>query len=150
MGLKKKNSYPFWRKIHIYSFGYFILPALIISFLLAIISITGILYNHQHDFEILEKGRISTRFLPESYQERIDKVRFAQGLEELFPDEHNKIPVMWLIKDLHTGDFWGAWGRLFYDLVGISLLILATTGCYLFLKLKSKNKERIRRNLYEK
>ncbi|MCP3874184.1 MAG: PepSY domain-containing protein, partial [Desulfobacteraceae bacterium] len=56
----------------------------------------------------------------------------------------------WLIKDLHTGDFWGPWGRLFYDLVCISLLILTITGFYLLLKIKIRKKENIRRNNYEK
>ncbi len=150
MGNKKKLSYSLWRKLHIYSFGYFILPAIVVSLLLVTIGITGILYNHQHDFEILEKGRFSTRFLPDSYQERLDKTRRAQGLGDLFPEEGNKVPVMWLIKDLHTGAFWGSWGRLFYDLVCISLLVLTTTGCYLFLKIKNRKKEKIRRNKYEK
>ncbi len=130
----KKSSYSLWRKIHIYSFGYFIIPAIVVSFLFITIAITGILYNHQHNFKIIEKGRVSTSFLPSSYQERLDKTRRAQGLEGLFPEEAQKVPVMWLIKDLHTGDFWGPWGRLFYDLVCISLLVLSITGCYLFFK----------------
>jgi uncharacterized iron-regulated membrane protein len=138
----KKNSYALWRKFHIYSFGYFLLPAIAVSLLVVIISITGILYNHQHDFDILEKGRISTDFLPDSYQERLDKTRHAQGLEELFPEEARSVPVMWLIKDLHTGDFWGSWGRVLYDLVAISLLVLTTTGCYLFVKIKIRNKKK--------
>ena len=137
---KKKLSYSLWRKFHIYSFGYFILPGIAVSLLLVIICITGILYTHQHDFEILEKGRISTRYLPDSYQERLDKTRRAQGLEALFPEESKKVPVMWLVKDLHTGDFWGPWGRLFYDLISISLLVVTITGCYLFLKIKIRKK----------
>ncbi len=150
MGNKKKLSYSLWRKIHIYSFGYFLLPCIVVSLLLVIIGITGILFNHQHDFEILEKGRISTHLLPDSYQERLDKTRHVQGLEGLFPEEAERVPVMWLIKDLHTGDFWGPWGRLFYDLVCISLLILTITGFYLLLKIKIRKKEKIRRTKYEK
>lgn len=149
MGNKKK-SYMVWRKIHIYSFGYFILPAVAVSLVFSVIAVTGILYNHQHDFEILEKGRISTKFLPDSYQERLDKTRRAQGLEGLFPEEAERMPVMWLIKDLHTGDFWGSWGRIFYDLICISLMTLTISGCYLFLKIKLRTKERTRRNDYEK
>lgn len=146
----KKQTYSLWRKVHIYSFGYFILPALIMSFLFVVISITGILYNHQHDFHFLEQGRISTYFLPDSYQERLDTTRHAQGLEDVFPEEAKRIPVMWLIKDLHTGDFWGPWGRLFYDIVCISLFILSVTGFYLFFKMKKRQKKKIRRNIYEK
>lgn len=145
----KKSSYILWRKIHIYSFGYFLLPAVAVSLVFIVITVTGILYNHQHDFEILEKGRISTKFLPESYQERLDKTRRAQGLEGLFPEEARRMPVMWLIKDLHTGDFWGPWGRFLYDLICISLVTLTISGCYLFLKIKLRTNEKIRRNNYE-
>lgn len=139
MGKKGAFSYSLWRKIHIYSFGYFTLLGIVVSLLFVTICITGILYNHQHDFEILERGRISTSFLPESYQERLEKTRLAQGLEDLFPDEATRVPVMWLVKDLHTGDFWGPWGRLFYDLICVSLLVLSISGCYLFLKYKVRN-----------
>lgn len=142
---EKISSLALWRKVHIYSFGYFKWPSIIASILLVIISITGILYNHQHDFEFLEKGRISTKVLPDSYQERLDRTRSAQGLEDLFPEEAERVPVMWLVKDLHTGDFWGPWGRILYDLVCVSLLMLSITGCYLFLKIgartNKKNKE---------
>ena len=142
MGNKKQLSYSLWRKIHIYSFGYFLLPGIAACLLFVIICITGIIYTHQHDFKILEKGRISTDFLPDSYQERMDKTRLAQGLDVLFPEEAKTVPVMWLIKDLHTGDFWGAWGRLLYDLVTISLLVLTITGFYLFLKIKMRTRKK--------
>lgn len=84
---KEKSSYALWRKIHIFSFGYFVVPGILVSLLLVIIAVTGILYNHQHDFEVLEKGRISSNFLPDGYQKRLDKMRHAQGLEGLFPDD---------------------------------------------------------------
>ena len=149
MGKKSIGSYSLWRKIHIYSFGYFTVLSIAVTLLFVIICITGILYNHHHDFEILEKGRIATSFLPDSYQERLDKTRHAQGLEDLFPEEADRVPVMWLIKDLHTGDFWGPWGRLFYDLICISLLVLSISGCYLFLKIKVRTAKKKRRNRYE-
>lgn len=133
--ITKKTSLALWRKVHIYSFGYLKWPSIFVSFIFVIISITGILYNHTHDFESLKKGRISTSFLPDNYQERLDKTRKAQGLEDLFPEEADRVPVIWLIKDLHTGDLLGPWGRIFYDFVSVSLIILAVTGCYLFLKL---------------
>ena len=131
----KKSSLALWRKIHIYSFGYFKWLSIFVSVVFVIISITGILYNHIHDFDVLKQGRISTSFLPGNYQERLDRTRKVQGLEDLFPEEANRVPVIWLIKDLHTGDFWGSWGRIFYDLVGISFIVLAVSGCYLFLKM---------------
>lgn len=146
---KKKRSYFLWRKFHIYSFGYFLVPGIIVSALLLIIAVTGILYNHQHDFDVLEKGRISTRFLPQIYQQRLDRTRHAQGLEDLFPEEAQQVPVMWLIKDLHTGDFWGPWGRLLYDAICIMLLILTVTGCYLFVAIKFRSQNTIRRNRNE-
>ncbi|HAW53383.1 MAG TPA: hypothetical protein DCX54_13820 [Flavobacteriales bacterium] len=133
--MTKKSSLALWRKIHIYSFGYLKWPSIVISILFVIICLTGILYNHNHDFEFLKKGRVTTSILPDSYQQRLDKTREAQGLEDIFPDEAHSVPVIWLVKDLHTGDFFGRWGRIFYDLLGVSLIILAVTGCYLFLKI---------------
>lgn len=94
---------------------------------------TGVLYNHHHDFDVLEKGRISTSLLPDNYQERLDRTRKAQGLENLFPEEANSVPVMWLIQDLHTGEIFGFWGRIFYDILGIIIVLLSISGCYLYL-----------------
>ncbi len=88
------SSLPLWRKVHLYCFGYFKWLSFIISIVLVLCVITGILYNHQHDFTTLEKGRISTAFLPDSYQERLDRTRKAQGLEDLFPEEAHSVPVM--------------------------------------------------------
>ncbi len=139
----KKSSFSLWRKIHIYCFGYFIWPSIFVSILFVIISVTGILYNHHHDFKVLREGRISTAFLPGSYQYRLDTTRKAQGLEDMFPEEANRIPVMWLVQDLHTGDILGPWGRLFYDVVGLIFILLAGSGCYLFLKIQIRtNKKR--------
>ncbi len=134
----RTSSLRIWRKFHRYSFGYFRWLSLIVSIFLLVCTITGVLYNHQHDFAVLEKSRISTAFLPDSYQERLDRTRKAQGLEHLFPEEANSVPVMWVIKDLHTGAIFGFWGRIFYDLLGIMLVILTVTGCYLYLARKPR------------
>ena len=128
---KKTNS--FWRKIHLYSFGYYKWLSLLISVFFIVCAVTGVLYNHHHDFEVLEKGRISTTLLPDKYQERLDRTRKAQGLEDLFPEEASSIPVMWLIQDLHTGEIFGFWGRIAYDILGIILVLLAISWCYLYL-----------------
>ena len=132
------TSFSLLRKIHIYSFGYFKWSSILVSTVLIFIAITGVLYNHLHDFEFLEKGRISTSFLPDSYQERLDRTRKAQGLEDLFPEEADKIPVMWLVIDLHTGAFWGSWGRILYDFIAVSLITLSISGCYLLLKIRTR------------
>nr|WP_303721952.1 PepSY-associated TM helix domain-containing protein [Malonomonas rubra] len=113
-----------------------------ISTFLVICSLTGIFYNHHRDFEFLEKGRISTSFLPDGYQERLERTRKAQGLENLFPDEANSVPVMWLIQDLHTGQIFGFWGRIFYDFLGVVMIFLAISGCYLHLVKPRFNKQR--------
>ncbi len=140
---KKQSRYLFFRKLHLYCFGYFQWLTLLASLLVSVIVVTGILYNHQHDLVFLEKGRISTQFLPDMYQERLERVQKAQGLEGLFLEEKSSIPVIWLIKDLHTGDFWGIWGRVVYDILCSSLLVMVITGCYLFLKVKQRTKKTI-------
>lgn len=134
----RKRSISFWRKTHLYSFGYYKWLSLLIGLFLIVCAATGILYNHQHDFKVLEKGRISTKYLPDSYQERLDRTRKAQGIEDLFPEDAKSVPVMWLIQDLHTGQIFGFWGRIFYDVLGIIIVVLATSGCYLYLVRKTR------------
>jgi uncharacterized iron-regulated membrane protein len=128
-----------WRKIHMFSFGYYKVVSLIISFLILIIALTGILYNHHHDFDFLGKSRIPTSILPDKYQDRLEKTREAQGLEDLFPEEGNSVPLMWVVIDLHNGEFFGEfWGRIFFDLIALSLAILAITGIYMYFKIRKR------------
>lgn len=128
-----------WRKVHIFSFGYFKVLSLISSCILLVIALTGILYNHHHDFRFLEQGRIPTWMLPAKYQERIDRTRRAQGLEDMFPDEAKSVPVMWVVIDLHNGSFFGGFpGRLFYDVIAGSLAVLSVTGIYMFFIIRKR------------
>ena len=127
-----------WRKIHIYSFGYFKLLTLFVGLCMFFISITGILLNHRHDFAWIDNTRVPTSFLPTGYQTKLDDVRAAQGLEDLFPEEAHSVPLMWLIQDLHTGDVLGPWGRIFYDLIGVSFVVLVITGVYMYFKIRKR------------
>ena len=130
-----------WRKVHIFSFGYFKLVSLISSSLLLIIGLTGILYNHHHDFKFLSEGRIPTRILPPKYQERLVRTREAQGATDLFPEEENSVPVMWVVIDLHNGEFFGGTaGRIFYDLLGGALAVLSFTGIYMYFKIRHRTR----------
>ena len=129
-----------WRKVHIFSFGYFKIVSLISSILILFIAITGILYNHSYDFSFLEKSRVPTKFLPGKYQERIDTTREAQGLGNLFKEEANSVPIMWIVIDLHNGEFFGEfWGRILYDIIAISLAVLAITGIYMYFKIRRRS-----------
>jgi hypothetical protein len=128
-----------WRKVHIYSFGYYKLLSLFSSMILLVIALTGILYNHQHDFDFLRHSRVPTWLLPDHYQERLDTTRRAQGMEDLFPEESKSVPLMWLVIDLHNGEFFGGLpGRLFYDLMAGALGILSVTGIYMYFKIRKK------------
>ena len=128
-----------WRKVHIFSLGYFKLVSVITSTILLIIALTGILYNHHHDFEFLRNGRIPTKILPEKYQERLERTRKAQGLEDIFPGEENSVPVMWVIIDLHNGEFFGGLGgRIFYDVLGGVLAVLSVTGIYMYFRVRHR------------
>jgi len=131
----------YWRKVHIFSFGYYKIVSLFTSILLFIIAITGILYNHHHDFDVLSNGRLPTSILPGSYQERLDDVRQAQGIAELFPEEAHSVPVMWVVIDLHNGEFFGGfWGRIFYDLLGGAMAVLSITGIYMYFKVRKRSR----------
>ena len=130
-----------WRKVHIFSLGYFKIVSLITSVLLLVIGVTGILYNHHHDFEFLRDGRIPTNVLPGKYQERLDRTRQAQGLEDMFPEEANSVPVMWVVIDLHNGEFFGGMaGRIFYDVIAGVLALLSATGIYMYFRIRHKTR----------
>lgn len=129
-----------WRKVHMFSFGYFKLLSLFSSCILLVIALTGILYNHQHDFDFLRQARVPTWMLPDHYQERMDTTREAQGMTDMFPEQAKSVPVMWLVIDLHNGEFFGGLpGRLFYDLVAVSLGILSVTGIYMYFRIRKKS-----------
>lgn len=128
-----------WRKVHIFSLGYFKLVSLFSSVLLLIIGITGILYNHHHDFDFLKRGRIPTAILPHKYQARLDETRAAQGLGDLFPEEAKSIPVMWLVIDLHNGEFFGGYpGKILYDALAVVLVILSVTGIVMYFQIRKR------------
>ena len=122
-----------------FSLGYFKVVSLISSTLLLIIGVTGILYNHHHDFRFLREGRIPTSILPGKYQERLDRTRESQGLGDLFPEEAHSVPVMWVVIDLHNGEFFGSlWGRILYDILGGVLVVLSLTGIVMYFRIRKR------------
>jgi len=127
-----------WRKFHIYSFGYSKIISVLVCLHMLFISITGFLLNHRHDFDWMETARVTTSILPGSYQTRLDNVREAQGLADLFPEQAHSVPVMWLIYDFHTGDILGSWGRYFYDAISFVFVMLAITGIYMYFRIRRK------------
>ncbi|MBT8044938.1 MAG: PepSY domain-containing protein [Verrucomicrobiae bacterium] len=128
-----------WRKVHMYCLGYFKILSLISSCLLLIIGVTGILYNHHHDFDFLKESRVPTAILPGKYQERLDQTRDAQGLGDIFPEEDSSVPIMWVIIDLHNGSFFGGlWGRILYDILGGMLMVLSVTGIYMYFQIRKR------------
>ncbi len=128
--------YRLWRTIHIYSFGYFKWLSLLISLLMIIISLTGILYNHHHDLKFLTSWRVSAEMLPTHFQQRLEKTRALQGILAVEGKQEQTVPLIWVVVDLHTGDFFGPWGRLFYDVIGVMFMVLAGSGMYLYWKKK--------------
>lgn len=130
-----------WRKFHIFSLGYYKLVTLFTSSLLLVIALTGILYNHHHDFGFLRDGRIPTSVLPDKYQERLDRTREAQGLADVFPEEARSVPVMWVVIDLHNGEFFGGMvGRIFYDVIAGALAVLSVTGIYMYFRVRHRTR----------
>ena len=130
----------YWRKVHLFSFGYFKLISAWVCIHMLLINITGVLLNHRHTWTWLEKIRVSTSLLPGRYQVRLDTVREVQGIADLFPEEAHSVPLMWLIYDFHTGDILGSWGRLFYDLIALSFIVLTVTGIYMFLRIRRRKR----------
>ncbi len=129
-----------WRKFHMYSFGHFKLLSLVVVICMFFISITGFLLNHRHDFRWVDTTRVPTRILPPAYQVRLDNVREAQGLADLFPDEAKSVPLQWLITDFHTGEILGPYGPWFYDLISASFTVLCVTGIVMYFKIRRRKR----------
>jgi len=129
-----------WRKVHIFSFGYTKLLSLFVAVCMFLIAITGILLNHKHDFRWMDTTRVTTSILPPAYQERLDAVREAQGMTDMFLDEAQSAPLHWLILDLHTGEFFGNYGPWFYDLIGVSFAVLSVTGIVMYFKMRRRKR----------
>ncbi len=130
----------YWRKVHLFCFGYFKLISLWVCVHMVLIGLTGILLNHRHSWTWMDKVRVTTSILPDRYQTRLDTVREVQGIADLFPEEAHSVPLMWLIYDFHTGDILGPLGRSFFDLIAISFIVLAVTGIYMFLRIRRRSR----------
>ena len=127
-----------WRKFHRYTFGYSKWISLITVFLLIIISFTGILLIHQDDIKPMHTKRVSLDILPDHYENRLERTRQNQGTTVAFAAEES-VPLRWVILDLHTGDFFGKYGVLIYDLLSIMAKVIATTGIYMYFKIRKNS-----------
>ena len=123
-----------------YSFGHFKLLSLFVAICMFFIAITGFFLNHKHDFQWVNTTRVPTVILPPAYQHRLDNVREAQGLQDLFPDEAHSVPLQWLITDFHTGEVLGSWGPIFYDFIAASFTILSVTGIVMYFKIRRRKR----------
>jgi len=127
-----------WRKFHRFAFGYSKWVSLITVSLLLTISFTGILLIHQDDIKPMHTTRVSLNVLPDHYENRLERTRIKQGTTEIFAAEKS-VPLRWVILDLHTGDFFGKYGFLFYDLLSVMALVLGSTGIYMYFKIRKNN-----------
>lgn len=127
-----------WRKFHRYTLGYSKWISLITVSLLLIISFTGILLIHQDDIKPLHTKRVSLNVLPDHYENRLERTRQKQGTTVAFAGEES-VPLRWVILDLHTGDFFGKYGAIFYDLLSIVAMVLGTTGIYMYFKIRKNS-----------
>lgn len=127
-----------WRKFHRYTLGYSKWISLVAAILLVVIALTGILLIHQDDLRVIQTGRVPLTILPDHYEGRLHSTRARQGTENILPEEHS-VPMRWVILDLHTGEFFGKYGPLFYDLLGVMLMVLGTTGVVMYFKIRKKS-----------
>ncbi len=112
------------------------------SVILIIIALTGIMLIHEHDTTLFSRIRVPTAILPDSYQIRLDNIRKAQGVTSEFSSDRNSVPLYWLIYDLHSGEFFGSWAWIYYDLLSVALIVYAVTGIYMFFKLMNNSKHK--------
>ncbi len=120
-----------WRKFHRNTFGYSKWISLICVILLLVIAITGILLIHQDDLKPIQNTRVPLTLLPNHYENRLETTRERQGTKEIFAQEKS-VPLRWVILDLHTGDFFGKYGFLLYDVLAVIMLVMGSTGIYMY------------------
>ncbi len=134
----------YWRKVHIYSFGYWRWLSIASAVITFVISVTGILLVHKNDFRFMDRTRISTKYLPDSYAQRLTEIREQQGTAEFYRDAESDVPLSWIVYDLHSGLIFGDWAKYYYDFIAVAMIILSVTGIYMYTILKPKlNKRRI-------
>lgn len=127
-----------WRKFHRYTFGYSKWLSLVTVVLLIVISITGILLIHQDDLNVIQTSRVPLNILPGHYEDRLETTRDRQGTAELFT-ENDSVPLRWVVLDLHTGDFFGKYGFLLYDILAVIMLVMGSTGIYMYFKIRKNS-----------
>ncbi len=131
-----------WRKVHIFAFGYWRWLSTLSALVIIIISATGILLEHKNDFSFMDRMRISTAWLPDSYQQRLIEIRKQQGTLGLYKDDSGSVPLSWVVYDLHAGIFFGEYAVYYYDFIAAALIVLSVTGIYMFFILNPKFKKR--------
>ncbi len=112
----------------------------ITSIILIIISITGIVLIHEHNTQFFSQTRIDTSILPPQYQHRLETMRAAQGISSKFEKDADSVPLSWLMYDLHSGEFFGNWTWIYYDLISVALIVYSVSGIYMFLILTKSGK----------
>ncbi len=120
-----------WRKTHRFGFGYFRWLSVVVGVTFVFIAISGILLEHRH---IMSRWTIPTWLSPDSYIEKLERVRVVQGNANI---AINSVPVEQIVWDLHSGAIFGKFGWLFYDLIAVSMTVLSLTGIYMFWKVRS-------------
>ena len=99
-----------------------------------VLSITGILLNHNAQLD-LNKTKVTSSWLLALYgMDDQPMSEFGYPAETLTADR--------IILDIHTGRFFGKFGPLVMDLVAIALLFLSATGSYMWWKRSKKNRKK--------
>ena len=138
MSKRSSRSMRTWRKFHRYTFGYSKWVSLISVVLLIVISVTGILLVHQDSLKVIQKSRVPLSMLPDHYDNRLETTRGRQGTKEIFREEKS-VPLRWVVLDLHTGDYFGKYGFLLYDILAVIMLVMGSTGIYMYFKIRKNS-----------
>jgi len=67
-------------------------------------------------------------------------MRAAQGISSKFEKDADSVPLSWLMYDLHSGEFFGNWTWIYYDLISVALIVYSVSGIYMFLILTKSGK----------
>jgi len=126
-----------WRIWHRNILGYFRWLTVLSAVFIFIIALTGILLEHKTDLHFLQTSHIPAKWLPSHYTDRLRVIRSAQ---EQGDDQIMSVPLSWVLYDLHSGDFFGIGGTIYYDLVAAAMGVLSVTGIWMFIVVTKKRR----------
>lgn len=115
--LRLKAAARRWRALHVGT-------GLVVGVWFVLMAVTGVLVNHQIDWG-LDQVEISNHYLPDHYTDE-------------FHPASTRLNVV--LTDLHSGRFFGSWGKYISDVIALLVVISVVSGVYSFFLMRRANR----------